>query len=142
MRKLLKIASDERRRTLIKPIDLQFSVVRKEDNQLVGLIVLNISLVHQVGTVRTLTAPEYRKRGFGEEAKRVLLEYAFLYLKLVKVCSELLEIHEATLHINEKLGFRLVGILKDHVEIKDLRYSLVLMEIMREQWLRIHHLYV
>jgi diamine N-acetyltransferase len=92
--------------------------------------------------MRTLVPPECEKRGFAKEAKRILLEYAFLDLKLVKMCSELLEIHEATLHINQKLGLTHEGMLKDHVEINEIRYSLILMAIMRDDWLRMHDLYL
>lgn len=119
----------------LKPVDVLFAITRKADCQLAGMIVLRVSLLNQVGTIRTVVAREWRRNHFGEEAKKLILEYAFRELELFKVCSYLLAHNAATRAMNTRLGFEIEAEYKEHVVVRGMRCTLFGMSLTRQKWL-------
>lgn len=126
--------------TALKPVELIFSITQKDNDALVGVIVLRVSVLHRTGIIRTVIAPECRRMGFGKEAKVLVLRYAFERLKLFKVSSHLLEQNEATFDLNLRLGFVVEGRFNGEVIIRGKRCNLVCMAMTRAVWLRDHQL--
>lgn len=58
---------------------------------------------------RFLICPEEQGKGYGTEAARLLLKYAFEYLDLTCVYCEVFASNEAALAVYEKLGFIELG---------------------------------
>lgn len=57
----------------------------------------------------------YWGKGYGSEARRLILDYAFEHLSLNKVYSFVWKENEAMIHINQKVGFKIEGTLRDDV---------------------------
>jgi len=73
--------------------------------------------------------------GYGTEATRLMVEYAFLTLNLNRVSLEVYEYNPRGLHIYEKIGFRQEGRLRQDT-FRDGRYwDTIVMGILRDEWL-------
>lgn len=64
---------------------------------------------------RLLIHENYRGQGYGLEAEFLLLDYAFNHLNLNKIWSEIFAYNEAALKLHEKTGFKIEGVLHQHV---------------------------
>lgn len=117
-----------------RPTDLMFSIIRKSDRKLVGGIVLHVSIIHCVGTIRTVIGPNFRGQSVGREAKLLLLDYAFGSLALRKVCSDLLRINRANFRVNVACGFRVEGIRRAQAIVNGVACDLISMGVTREQY--------
>ena len=73
-------------------------------------------------------------KGYGSDAIRVLLDYAFRHLNLHKVSLDTLATNEPGLRAYRACGFIEEGRLREH-EWSDGRYvDLILMGVLRDQW--------
>lgn len=118
-----------------------FAIARKADDELLGMIVLKVSMLHQVGTLRIVIAPEFRGRHIGREAERLVLDYAFTHLGLEKVCTEMLAHNYSSFRVSSVCGFRLEGVLRNHALVDGERYDLLCMGILRDEFLGEHRLH-
>lgn len=116
-----------------RPTQLPF-VIRSSKDQKLGVIILKISIMHQVGWIRTVILPEFRGNQYGTKAKCLILQLAFDHLGLRKVVSELLAINGATRAINRKLGFQVEGRQKKHALVNGNPEDVLSMALMREDW--------
>ena len=64
---------------------------------------------------RLIGLKEYRGKGYGSEALKLLVEYGFFTLGLNRIHSGAIESNVASLKSNEKVGFRKEGIQIDAV---------------------------
>lgn len=71
--------------------------------------------------------PAYRGKGFAEEATRLWIEYGINGLGLEKIYVSTLQTHLSNIRLNEKIGFRVEGLLRDEVLIDGSRYDVLRM---------------
>ena len=74
-------------------------------------------------------------RGYGTEAKMLLLNYAFNTLNLRKICSAVLSFNKRSQTYNRKCGYRVEGVLKKQVFINGAYCDFVMMGLFKEDWL-------
>jgi len=71
-------------------------------------------------------APEYHGRGYGTEASRLAVNYAFEELRMHRVQARVLDSNEASRRIWETLGFEREGVHRDEAykggEYRDVHY--------------------
>ncbi len=93
------------------PSGLTFAVVLRENDQLIGRNELdNFDLVHRSAETGTeLFRPEHRGKGYGTEAKHLLLRYAFEVLNLHSVWAGVWEENPRSRAALLKQGYRLAG---------------------------------
>lgn len=93
------------------PTWLRFAIVRNEDDRLIGATGLaHLDLVDRAAeTESELYLPEFRNRGYGTEAKHLLLEYAFDRLGLHMVYSWVSEFNTRSTAALLKQGYREAG---------------------------------
>jgi RimJ/RimL family protein N-acetyltransferase len=98
-------------RDLIKS-GFQFAIVRNSDDLLLGAVNLfDIEQVHRCAQCGVFIGdPENRNKGYGGEALRLLLEYAFGKLNLRNVMLTVFAFNKAAVACYEKVGFRLMGV--------------------------------
>jgi RimJ/RimL family protein N-acetyltransferase len=73
-------------------------------------------------------------KGYGTEATRLLLGYAFESLNLNRVWLHVYEYNARALRVYDKLGFRREGVLRQHT-YRDGRYwDTITMGILRDEW--------
>ena len=83
-------------------------------------------------------AISFREKAFGTGASsfatKEILRIAFTELKLEKVYLNVLEINKRANAFYNKMGFKKVGVFKNHILKKDKFYNLVWYEILKEDY--------
>jgi len=94
-----------------------FAIVLKEDDQFIGVMGLhNIDNVN--GTAVTgsfIGLKEHWSKGYGTEAKMLVLDFAFNALNLRKICSVVFGFNGRSKRALEKSGYKVEGIRKKQV---------------------------
>jgi RimJ/RimL family protein N-acetyltransferase len=119
------------------PENIHLAVCLVEDERYIGTVsVMDIDYVNRSGeTGSWIDVPEYRGRGYGTEAKMLLLEYAFERLGLHVLMSQVWEPNERSAAALIKQGYRAAGRYK-YEDLKDGVYrDTLLFDILREDWL-------
>jgi RimJ/RimL family protein N-acetyltransferase len=93
------------------PSWLRYAIVRNEDDLLIGVNGLtHLDLLHgNAETESTIFHPDYRNRGYGTEAKHLLLEIAFERLGLHMIYSWVSEFNTRSSAALLKQGYREAG---------------------------------
>lgn len=119
------------------PANIELAVCLRDGDQLIGSVGLeDIDWVNRTAeTGSWLTLPEYRGRGYGTEAKHLLLEYAFEVLHLHALMSTVWEPNTRSAAALAKQGYRPAGRLRWH-DVKDGVYrDLLVFDVTRAEWL-------
>jgi Acetyltransferases, including N-acetylases of ribosomal proteins len=85
-----------------------------DDPELVGSIGLDVDERPATGEVGLWIAPEYWGEGYGTEASRVLVDYAFDERNLHRLQARVMATNDASRRVWEKLGFELEGRLRQN----------------------------
>lgn len=106
------------------------------DDMPVGLADLTeISAAQKRATVGLYLAdPRVRGRGVGVAADRLIIRYAFEDLGLEKLSAEVLVTNEPGMKVHLHHGFRVDGILRDHVIKGGRRVDVATLSLLRDEW--------
>ncbi len=115
-----------------------FGIRSTESNELVGIIRLMfidwISSVAEAGIF--IGDPENRDRGYGKEAMKIMLNFAFRDLNLHKVNLKVLESNKIAIKLYESLGFVTEGILRSNFWVEGKYEDIIVMGILKDEWKR------
>ncbi len=113
------------------------------DGALIGSMGLHrISWINRTATSGAFIGePAYRGKGYGTEAKMLLLEYAFNTLNLRKVCSTVPAFNGRSQRYNEKCGYGIEGVQREQIFRNGTYHDLIHMAVFREQWLPLWEVY-
>jgi RimJ/RimL family protein N-acetyltransferase len=78
---------------------------------------------------------EYRGKGYGQDALRLILNYAFSELNLYRVGLTVMSYNTAAIRAYERAGFVREGAKRQMVHREGQRHDLVLYGILRDEWL-------
>ena len=78
--------------------------------------------------------PACRGKGFGTEAMRLILAYAFNVLNLHRVTLDVFEFNPRAIRSYEKCGFKAEGVEKELIFKEDMRWNVLNMGILRNEW--------
>ncbi len=70
---------------------------------------------HRAGIGIIVLNTDHRNKGIGSEAISLLCDYSFSTLQLKQLYANILENNTSSIHLFEKLGFKLVGLKKDWI---------------------------
>ena len=76
----------------------------------------------------------YRKKGYAEEAIRIILRYAFYELRYQKANSGCLEINQASIGLHQKVGFIEEGKRRRNIYTNGQYYTSILFGLTREEF--------
>ncbi len=116
---------------LVNAESSMFSIVLLEDQPIGTLAYLNLDREQRIAELRKLIADKKaRGKGYGSEAARYWIEFGITNLNLHKIYLHTLENNLANIRLNEQLGFRVEGLLRDECFFDDeyhdvLRMSLI-----------------
>lgn len=107
------------------------------DGTLIGTMGLHdIDLINRVAiTGAALFNEQHRNRGYGTEAKMLLLDYAFNYLDLHKVCSSVIAFNTRSAAYSKKCGYVEEGRQRGQWYRDGERYDNILLAVFRDDWL-------
>jgi RimJ/RimL family protein N-acetyltransferase len=77
---------------------------------------------------------EYRGQGYGQEALSLLIDYGFNALGLHNICLHVSNDNTAAIKCYEKIGFRIVGVLREALLLKRKRRDIALMDLLPEDF--------
>lgn len=94
--------------------NVYFGIEDLSGNELVGVIFLSkINLIHSTCWLGVFIGEKNaRGKGFGKEAVKLIVDYAFNNLNLRKVSLEVAETNESAISVYKKIGFDIEGRLK------------------------------
>lgn len=96
--------------------DMVFVIVLKETGEAIGVMGLH-QVDHMNGTATTgsfIGVKEYWSKGYGTEAKMLVLDFAFNTLNLRKVCSSTYDFNIRSQRALMKCGYKVDGVKKKH----------------------------
>lgn len=99
---------------------VQFMIVTREDNKPIGSVYIkDLDNEHKKGEYGIFIGEgSYLGKGYGSEAARLMLEYAFRTMKLHRVYLRAFTDNERAVGSYKKVGFEVEGILRDDVCIR------------------------
>ncbi len=80
---------------------------------------------------------EYWGKGYGTDAKMVLLDYIFNTLNLRKVCSGAIAYNKRSLHYSLHCGYKIEGRKRKQIFKKGRYWDLIELGLFKEEWLPI-----
>ena len=78
--------------------------------------------------------PDFRGKGYGTDAMRIILRYAFEELNLHRVNLSVFEFNQRAIRSYEKCGFKYEGILREFIYKEDMRWNIWNMGILHSDW--------
>lgn len=118
------------------PETIEFAVCLREDDTWIGYVGLTgINWVHRhAETYSGLRQGEFRSRGYGTEAKHLLLEFAFDHIAMHVVTSWIWEQNGRSAAAIVKQGYQPAGVLKYDAIDKGLYYDDLVFDLLRDEW--------
>ena len=110
-------------------------IICTKDNTPIGIVsFLNIDRAHNKAELRKLIGnAEFRARGFGKEATRYWIKYGFSKLGLKKIYLNTIDTNIHNIKINEEMGFKVEGILRNEVMIDNKTHDVLRMGLLIEE---------
>ena len=134
--KKIKEHIEKRSEDGFKPDQYPFSIRMLSEDKLIGFVGLWTDLVHMEGWVGIgIGEREYWGKGYGTDAMRLILQYAFTEVNLQRVSLALHSYNERALKSYEKAGFRLEGRSRGDQHREGKRTDTLWMGILRDEWL-------
>jgi RimJ/RimL family protein N-acetyltransferase len=105
------------------------------DTYIGNMGLFNIDHLHgHAETGSLIGLPEYQGKGYGTEAKLLLLEFAFNTLGLRKIYSEVIAYNKRSLAYAKRCGYRDEARLKDHFFAGGEYHDKVILSVDRQSW--------
>jgi RimJ/RimL family protein N-acetyltransferase len=121
------------------PDVLSFTIRRLEDDLLIGVCDLD-GLDWPDGDAFIsigIGEPEFWSKGYGTDAMKVLLRYAFSELNLRRVTLTVFAYNPRAVRSYVKAGFVEEGRMRNYIHRDGQRYDLIFMGLLREDWQRL-----
>lgn len=77
---------------------------------------------------------DYRSKGYGTEAIRLLLDFGFNYMNLHSIKLNLLSANERAFKCYSKCGFKEAGRIRDNVFVNGKYYDTIAMDILESEF--------
>jgi RimJ/RimL family protein N-acetyltransferase len=118
------------------PSDYFFAIRTLEGNHLIGFIGLEGEMFpHGESFVGIgIGEREFWSKGYGSDAMRVILRFAFQELNLRRVALVTFEYNPRAIRSYEKAGFVFEGRVREYLLREGRRWDLIFMGVLREQW--------
>lgn len=100
----------------LDPAKMQFTITLKPEDKPIGKIYLSRIDTHEdsLDITRVYIADlDHRGHGYGEEALRLILEYAFINLHMERVTIDHFEGNKIAAALYEKIGFKNEGLMRN-----------------------------
>lgn len=98
------------------PLNIYFVVEENETQQFIGYCsAMNINYINSNAHVGFFFHKNGRGKGYFKEASILFYGYLFNEINLHKVYSHLLIYNEISTQTNQKIGFKIEGIMKEHI---------------------------
>ena len=113
-----------------------YAIVNREDNKLLGNCgLMNVDLVNRIGEVGIFIGnKEFWNQGYGTEAMKLLLDYAFNLLNLNNIELKVYAFNKRAYNCYKKCGFKEIGRRREAHLIAGERYDEIYMDILASEF--------
>ena len=113
-----------------------FAIVTMEKDEMIGTISLErINYINRVATLGIFIGNEdWRGKGIGTEAIKLILDYGFNYLNLNNIRLTVLEFNVGAIACYKKCGFKEMGKVRQSYYVNGKYYDKILMDILKEEF--------
>lgn len=118
------------------PNTFLFAIRLVDTNRIIGLLELDgVAWTHGTSFVSIGVGEEAdRGQGYGREAMRLLLHFAFHELNLHRICLTVFDYNTAAITLYERLGFQREGTFREHLLRDGQRHDMYLYGLLRREW--------
>ncbi len=116
--------------------NVNFVMVTLENDKMIGTVSLEqIDNINRTATLGIFIGDkEYRSRGIGTEAIKLILDYGFHYLNLQNIKLDLMAFNERALRCYQKCGFKEYGRRRKCKFVNGKFYDSIQMDILAEEF--------
>ncbi|MBZ0301118.1 MAG: GNAT family N-acetyltransferase [Anaerolineae bacterium] len=116
--------------------EFTFGIRLLDTDELIGWTQLDgIDWVHHTSALGIgIGSRAFWDGGYGTEAMRLLLNFAFDELNLHRVFLTVFSYNARAIHLYDKLGFRHEGTYREHLQRDGQRYDMLLYGILSREW--------
>jgi len=135
--KVVSLTSEKKRiEEMSKSDSYSFSIVKKDDDQLIWTIELCIEhQIHRLGNVGiAIGEVEERGKGYWPDAITALLDYGFNALNLNNIKLDVLDFNEKAIKCYKKCGFKEIWHRRHAHRHQGKRHDLIYMDITRDDF--------
>ena len=113
-----------------------FVIVTTEDDKMIGTVGLeDINSINRTATLGIFIGDkDYRDKGYGTEAIKLILEYGFKYMNLNNIKLDLMAFNIRALKCYEKCGFKEYGRRRKCKFVSGKYYDSISMDILAEEF--------
>jgi len=118
-------------------------IVNKETREFIGVISLHdFDWPNRNATTGALIGDtDYWGKGYGTDAKMILLDYAFNTLNLHTVSSSAFAFNKRSIAYNVHCGYKVEGVQKSRLFRGGCYWDRVLLSVLKKDWLPVRELY-
>lgn len=115
---------------------ISLAIHRKDNHAFIGIMSLEkINYIHRTATTGSFIGNENdRGKGYGHDAKMVLLNYAFNRLNLRKINASAIAFNERSIKFNQGCGYKIEGVLKQQAFVDGQYYDEVLLAVFADDF--------
>jgi len=118
------------------PNSFYFRLRTIEDDRLIGFVVIhNIEWNNRAGVLAIgIGDTKDRNKGYGSDALKLILRYAFHELNLNRVGLDVIEYNHGGIRAYQKAGFQIEGRMREAVHRDGKIHDRIMMGILRSEW--------
>ena len=118
------------------PANIAWAIELVSDNRLIGAIGMHrIEWPRRRAMTGIFLFPEsMRGKGYGTEAKNLVIDYAFAELGLRSLWTTVFEHNQASIHAIEKQGYRRGGVMRKTILVNGVWRDEIYYDLLREEW--------
>lgn len=126
------------KRIVDDPLRLDYLIISKSTNEVVGEVVLNeMNVTNRSANTRIAIyqVSDFNKK-YGTEALQLIVDYGFSVYNLHRIELQVYDFNERAIHVYEKLGFKKEGVLRDYLYFEDQYHDAIVMSMLESEY---HH---
>lgn len=123
------------------PKEAYFRLRRINDDHLIGFVTIHsIEWNNRAGTLAIgIGDRESRGKGYGKDALKQILRYAFQEMNLNRIGLDVIEYNQAGIHVYKKMGFIEEGRKRSSVYRDGKYYDIISMGLLKSEWICSNH---
>lgn len=109
-----------------------YGIIDSSTEQLIGNVgLMSINHIHQSAEIGIFIGnKDYWGKGFGTEALRLLIDFAYQTLNLHNIMLRVYSYNKRAISCYEKVGFKKIGLIRESITKNKKRHDTVLMDIL------------
>lgn len=122
------------------PDVFHFRLRTLDDDRLIGMVALGgVQWTNQTASLGiAIGDANFRGKGYGTDAMRLIVNYAFSELNLHRITSSTISYNTPSIKVHEKVGFQREGIQRESIQREGQRFDVIHFGILRPDWFKLN----